>query len=581
MGVGAVYSSGMRPKSSGELHFPDGPKLELDELIDGLVERAHDVKRAQGRLRALLRAIDLVNADLSLEAVLHNIVEAACTLATARYAAIGVTGADGGLQRFIHVGVTTEQALSIGPLPQGKGLLGALITDPEPIRLTTLSDDPRSFGFPPNHPPMTSFLGVPLRVRGEVFGNLYLTESEQGQFSAEDEELVRSLALAAGSAIANARSYDDSRRGQQWLSASAEISERMLSETGEDPLRTIARSAHEIADADLVAVALVSQGKQDVLVEVAVGAGAEELTGRRFPLAAALAGAALPGKPPHLLQYGVEAEDRASLLSSVLEVGPAMVIPLVGADGILGVLSIARRRGAAAFSSSDLDMASGFAGHASVALEFASARADQQKMVLFEDRDRIARDLHDHVIQQLFAIGLSLEGLAGVIGPGHDAQASLRDRVEDVDRTIRQIRTSIFELRGPLVGARNGFRTAVLAVTAELSPVLGFSPRVAFSGPVDTLIVGLLTDDVIACMREAVTNVAKHAQARMVDVEVIANVHEVRLVIVDDGVGIPSGARRSGLDNLSARAEVRGGSFEIGSPEAGGTKLVWRAPIGD
>ncbi len=561
------------------LPFADGPKLELDQLIDELVERAQGVKRVQGRLRALLRAIELVNGELSLDAVLLHIAEAARILSGARYAALGVIAHDGGLQQFIHVGIDDELAHQIGHLPAGEGLLGALISDPEPIRWANLADDPRSAGFPAHHPPMTSFLGVPIRVRGEVFGNLYLTDSEHGQFSAEDEELVGSLALAAGSAVAKARLYDDSRRQQRWLTASAEISARMLAETGEDPLVTIARSARDIADADLVTVALVTVDGQHVLVEVAVGEGSDALAGGRFPLAASLAGAALENGTPLLMRGAADVGDRASVLDSVMEVGPTMVIPLPGTSGVLGVLSIARRRGAMAFSSADLAMATGFAGHASVALEFANARADRQKMVLFEDRDRIARDLHDHVIQQLFAIGLSLEGLAAVIGPEHSAAEKLRDRVDDVDRTIRQIRTSIFELRGPLVGEGDGLRTEVLTVAADLTSALGFSPHIAFSGQVDTFVVGTLADDVIACVREALTNAAKHAGACRVDVDLRVGDGVVQLVVADDGRGIPAEVRRSGLDNLRTRAEIRGGTFHIRSAPAGGSELLWKAPI--
>lgn len=569
----------MEPESGERLSFPDGPKLELDQLIDELVDRAHGVKRVQGRLRALLRAIELVNGDLSLEAVLRHIAEAARTLADARYGALGVIAEDGTLERFIHVGIDDVQAKLIGPLPKGKGLLGALITDPKPIRLTDLSADPRSAGFPAHHPSMKSFLGVPIRVRGEVFGNLYLTESEHGQFSAEDKELVRSLALAAGSAIANARLYDESRRQQRWLAASAEISARMLSESGEDPLHTIARNARDIADADLVTVELVTDDGQDVLIEVATGNGAVDLTGRRFPLATSFSGEAVASLTPLLVQSGAEAEHRVNHLSSVLSVGPTMIVPISGTSGVLGVISVARRAGAPAFGSADLEMATGFAAHASVALEFASARADQQKMVLFEDRDRIARDLHDHVIQQLFAIGLSLEGLANVIGPEHNAQAKLRDRVGDVDRTIRQIRTSIFELRGPLVGPGEGVRADVLEVAADLAPALGFSPRVTFSGQVDSSVVGSLADDAVACVREALTNAAKYASAGRVEVDVRVVGEELQIVVVDDGAGIAADVRRSGLDNLRARAEIRGGTFQARSVPAGGTELLWKAPI--
>ena len=293
----------MAADSSAALTFPDGPKLELDELIDQLVERAQGVKQAQGRLRELLKAIELVTGDLSLEIVLRHVVEAACALGAARFGALGVIAGDGGLEQFIHVGLDAETAAAIGHLPVGHGLLGALITDPRAIRLEHIADDPRSVGFPASHPPMDSFLGVPIRVRGEVFGNLYLTESIHGGFSAEDEELVRSLAIAAGTAISNARLYDESRRQQRWLAASAEIGAKLLAPTGEDPLRMIARRASDIAEADLVTVGLVTPDQQDILVEVAVGEPGENLVGQRFALAETVAGEAIEHRAPVLLDF--------------------------------------------------------------------------------------------------------------------------------------------------------------------------------------------------------------------------------------------------------------------------------------
>jgi signal transduction histidine kinase len=564
------------------LSFPDAPKLELDELIDELVTRARDVQRAQGRLRALLRAIERINGDLSLSAVLRHVAEAARTLSGARYAALGVVNDHEGLEQFIYDGIDAGTAGVIGALPTGTGLLGALITDPRPIRLADLGLDPRSAGFPSRHPPMTSFLGVPIRVRGEVFGTLYLTDSDRGEFSADDEELVGAFALAAGSAISNARLYDDARRRQQWLTVSSQISEGMLAETGEDPLLTIVRSAAELTAADAASIALVTEDGDDVLVEVAVGEGTQGLVGLRFALRASFADTALEQLAPRQAVIDSQGEDTSCHLGVVMDIGPVLVVPLARSPGAGGVLSLARRRGGSPFTCFDVDLASGFAALAGVALEFARARADQQKMALFADRDRIARDLHDHVIQQLFAIGLSLQAIAETVGPDHDVEARLRDKVRDVDRTIRQIRTSIFELHGPLIGDREGVRADALTVAAELIPALGFAPHVTFSGPVDTVITGPLAEDVLACLREALTNVAKHAGASSVDVHLHLIGDEVRLQVLDDGRGVPAGARLSGLsglDNLRVRAENRGGSFHFGPAPAGGTELLWKAPI--
>jgi signal transduction histidine kinase len=573
-----AYAADMSSESSPALRFSDVPKLELDDLIDQLVDRAQGVKQAQGRLRALLRAIETVTGDLALEHVLRNVVEAACDLAGARYGALGVIGDDGGLEQFIHVGVDDEAADRIGHLPDGKGLLGALIRDPRPIRLEHMTDDDRSAGFPPEHPPMDSFLGVPINVRNEVYGNLYLADSAKGNFSAEDEELVLALALAAGTAISNARLYQESRLQQRWLEASAEISAQLLASSGEDPLRMIARRAIDIADADLVSLGLLTADGTSFVVEVAFGDGADELIGRRFALADTLAGQVVEqGKALQL----TTASDRAgppSHLVSVMEGGPLMAVPLQGTGRPRGVLSFMRAGDRRGFSPTDLAMAASFASHASVALELADSRAAEQKVVLLEDRDRIAMDLHDHVIQELFAIGLGLEGVAAQV-PDVQSQR-IRQRVDDIDRTIRRIRTSIFELRGNLATTSDGLRQRVLEVAGDVTAALGFAPHVAFSGLVDLIADVELADDATACVRELLANVARHARAKSVMVDVERRVDELIVTVTDDGIGPPpTTARRSGTANLAVRADKHAGSFEMGPAPAGGTVAIWKVYI--
>jgi len=570
-------------EQGGSLRFPDIPKLELDDLIDQLVERAQGVKRAQGRLRALLRAIETVAGDLALEVVLRNVVEAACDLANARYGALGVIGHDGGLEQFIHVGIDEVTAARIGNLPQGKGLLGALISDPRPIRLRHMIDDERSTGFPPNHPPMDSFLGVPIHVRGDVYGNLYLADSAKGEFSAEDEELVIALALAAGTAISNARLYHDSRVQQRWLEASVEIGAQMLSAAGEDPLRLIARRAIDIADADLVSLGLITPDGGSVIVEVAFGDRSDELVGRRFALSATLAGRAIEQNTPILMVNASAGDNPPSHLSSVVDAGPIMVLPLRGTGQPRGVLSIVRVRGRQAFSSTDLAMAAGFAAHASVALELSDSRASEQKLVLLEDRDRIAMDLHDHVIQELFAIGLSLEGVAAQLGgPSSNVErlaGRVRQSVEDIDRTIRRIRTSIFELRGNIVTSTGGLRQRILEVSSELTTPLGFAPHVAFAGLVDMNLDEELMGDVVAVVRETLTNAAKHAHATSVVVDVVLTTEDLTVTVSDNGVGATGATRSSGTSNLRTRAEKRGGSFDMAPGPSGGTVVKWKVRV--
>ena len=574
-----------RPDDSGRLVFPDAPRLELDELLTQIIVRAEEVLATQGRLRGLLAANRTITADLTLPTVLRRIVEAGCQLVRARYGALGVVAPDGGLAEFVHVGLDERTVGRIGHLPEGKGLLGALIDDPRTIRLRSIEDDPRSVGFPPHHPPMTSFLGVPVLVRGKVFGNLYLTERiDGGEFTADDEELVAALAATAGVAIENARLYEQSQRRQDWLQASAKITRQLLSAEGEEPLQLIAREARQIADADVVTVVLPTESRERMMVEVAAGRAADELTGMSYPIEHTLTGLALSSGHP-VLVGDADDSDYDSHLSEVLPVGPVMVLPLVGTVDTRGALVIARLRGRNRFDDADLDMATTFANHAAVALELADGRENQQRMILLEDRDRIARDLHDHVIQRLFAAGLAVESVAA--RPGSD-ETSLRLRrvVTELDETIRQIRTSIFQLRGPMTAEVGTTRSAVLSVVSELEPVLGFEPRVTFAGPVDLAAPDASVDDLIAALREALTNVARHAKARCVDVAVAATTDSLVLEVTDDGVGIGDGSRWSGLANLRARAEHHGGTFTIGpiaEPPMDnyrqGTLLRWTIPL--
>lgn len=571
--------------ASEGLSFAEGPQLELDQLLSQLIGRAQDVIAAQSRLRGLLAANRMIIGDLALPVVLRRIIEAACQLARARYGALGVLAPDGGLEEFVYVGIDNETAARIGPLPAGKGLLGALIDDPSPIRLREMSEDPRSAGFPVGHPPMTSFLGVPIRVRDAVFGNLYLTDAVGGEFSAEDEELVTALAATAGIAIENAHLFQESQRRQDWLQASTWITRQLLSAEGEEPLRLIARQVALNAAADIVTVVLPTANRERLMVEVASGTHAEDLTGYTYPIEASLAERVLTSGLPVLLDDATGDCGYHVHLSEVLTVGPVMALPLLGTHGSRGVLVAGRVPGRHRFDTTDLDMATTFANHAAVALELADSRADQQRMVLLEDHDRIARDLHDHVIQRLFAAGLTVQSVASGLDNGPHS-ARLDRVVSDIDETIRQIRTSIFGLRGHLGPQTGTLRPRILQTVTEVTPTLGFEPRVSFAGPLDSVVPDDVVDDLIAVCREALTNTARHARASRVDVTLTADASELSLTVVDDGVGMGSVERRSGLANLRDRAVRRGGSLTItsapgadSSPRPEGTRLTWTIPL--
>lgn len=564
------------------LHFPDLPRLELDELLSQLVSRAQEVMGTQGRLRGLLRANQAIIGDLALPVVLRRIVEAARELVGARYAALGVIAPDGHLSEFVHDGMPDEMVDRIGHLPQGKGLLGALIEDPRPIRLECISDDERSSGFPANHPPMDSFLGVPIRVRDTVFGNLYLAESTRGEFSPEDVELAAALAATAGMVIDNARLFETLGARQEWLRASATITRRLLSGGGEDAveaLRLIAEQFRDLSKAKLVTVIRPTAGGGRLRVEIAVGGidGANPV-GAEIPLEGSLSGRVFATAEP----LRVSSPDQPGLPVSAFapgDLGPVLLLPLVGSQRVHGVLTAARARGSALFSEEDLDMAAGFANHASVAIELAAARAEQQRAELLGDRDRIAADLHDHVIQRLFGAGLSLQGVASMLEAG-TAKDRVITAVKDLDETISQIRTTIYQLGQTPSSDSTGIRARLLGVVAEQTPALGFEPAVRFSGVLEHTMSEALTDDLLAALREALSNVARHAGARTATVEVASAAGRVSLVVTDDGSGPGPTTRLSGLANLRRRAEQHGGTFSIGERLNGGTELVWTARLG-
>jgi signal transduction histidine kinase len=423
---------------------------------------------------------------------------------------------------------------------------------------------------------MRSFLGVPIRIRDEVYGNLYLTEREGGPFTAEDEELVAALAATAASAIDNARLYAEAGRRQRWLEASTEITRQLLSSEGEPPLSVIARRLHEMADADLVAVVLPTPDEGRLMVEVATGAHAAQLTALTYPVEDTIAGVAINTGRPVLVGDVTQQQTYTVHVAQLTPVGPMMALPLLATQRSRGALLVARVPGRRRFNEADLDIATTFAQHAAVALELADARTDQQRMMLLEDRDRIARDLHDHVIQRLFAAGLTVQSVAASVGSDGGANR-LSAVVGDLDETIRQIRTTIFELRGPLAPQSSTVRSQLVGVIDEVAPLLGFSPALRFTGPVDTIVADDVAADLIAVVREALSNIARHAHASAAAIEVSATPAELTVDVTDNGVGIGETQRRSGLANLARRAERYGGSLTL--PDHEGTHLRWTIPL--
>ena len=551
-----------------------GPKLEFESVLTQFVERAEEMMNSQSRMRDLIRINNELTSNLDLPNVLRRIVEIGKELLNARYAAMGVIGDERRLEQFIHVGMAPQVYQQIDHLPEGKGLLGALIDDPRPVRLETIASDGRSSGFPANHPPMDSFLGVPIRVRDEVYGNLYLTDSLNGAFTSDDEELAEALAATAGIAIENARLFDDSRYRARWSSALAETARRLMMDGDEDQLGVIAEEVRALADADVVVIALITDEGDRIVVERAAGEDTDDLVQRSFPLAETFAGRAIADGDPILV--GEESNFAPHGLAHEALLGNSMVIPFGRHDHPRGVLAVTRAKGRVPFSTRDIDLGQSFASHISVALDREDSLRARRRVALLEDRSRIARDLHDHVIQRLFATGLSLQGTAAVVGG--DTADQIAAQVEEIDGAIAQIRQSIFAMRRDPESTAVSLRARILEIVDRVGDQIQSKPRVTFSGPVDLMASGNLTDDIAAVVTESLANVVRHAQATKVDVNVTAASGQISIEVTDNGVGPGDSPRLSGLGNLRQRAESQGGTFAIHQAPGGGTRLAWSVP---
>jgi signal transduction histidine kinase len=553
------------------------PQLRLDDLLGELQSRLATVVKTRDRTHALLEAIVSIGGDLDLETVLRSITEAATTLVDARYGALGLIGEGDRLSRFVTAGVTQEQIDALEHWPHGLGILGLLIKDPRPIRLADLSAHPASYGFPANHPPMKRFLGVPIRVRDEVFGNLYLTEKAGGEeFDDEDEKVVTALATAAGVAIENARLYQDARQRERWLQASAEVSTALLSGTAPDEvLHLVVRRAREICDADLATVALADEAAEELDVKAADGRYAETLAGTRVPLDEALAGPVYRSGSSFVLPDAQE-EARRSGATTRLPMGPVLIVPLGAGTAARGVLSVANVPGGTAFGESARRLLETFAAQAAIALELAERRRDAERLVILEDRDRIAKDLHDTVIQRLFATAMTLMS-AIKITQKRDVAVRVQHAVDDLDDTIRQIRSTIFALQATGEDEPT-LRSRLFGVVDRSADSLGFAPAIRLDGLLDTVVDDTTGVNLVAVLREALSNAARHAHASRVEVSIVA-ADDLLLQVTDDGVGIPAAGRRSGLANMAARAERLGGRFDTRPGDKGGTILEWRVPL--
>ena len=509
---------------------------------------------------ALLEAVAAISSDLDLRSVLERIVEAATQLTDAQYGALGVIGSHDLLVEFVTTGIDEEKRAEIGDLPHGRGILGLLIRHPEPIRLDDLTQHPAATGFPPNHPPMETFLGVPVRIRGTVFGNLYLTEKGGDRsFTVEDQRTVEALANAAGYVIDNARAYGLSERRRQWLEAAADLDESLQPpvELGR-ALREIARAARAVGRARAVGVAIRGGSAPYGLAT----ASAEDHASATAALDEVLAdpGLVLAVDPTETTVAGYD-----------VFVAPLRT-HLVGGGTMVALFEPGTRP----LAVEDRELLVSFAEHAALSLDRAQGVDDRAELAVTSDRERIARDLHDLVIQRLFATGLQLQ--RAEVGATSPVVADIvRQAVDSLDKTIRDIRGTIFELQHH--GTGPSLRADVRALVHEYAPLLKFEPVVRTVGPVDTAVPQEVRDQLLPVLREALSNLARHAAADHGEVDVAVEGGEVRLTVIDDGIGLSAGRAESGLRNARRRATALGGLLEVTPRTPRGTSFVWRVPL--
>ncbi|MGW3467840.1 GAF domain-containing protein [Saccharopolyspora sp. NPDC000995] len=555
-------------------------RLRLRELLTQVQVRIEEIIGLRDRMDGLLSAVLAISSELELDATLRRIVHTAMDLVDARYGAIGVLGANGELSQFVYEGIDEPTRELIGALPTGHGVLGVVIEEDKPLRLDDIASHPASVGFPPHHPPMGGFLGVPIRARQETFGRLYLTEKRGGgSFTDDDEVVMQALAGAAGISVDNARLFEEVRRRERWLDATSEITAALLAGTDPiDALQLIAERAAELTAADYALIAVPVRGEDtpdervsELIIRMSVGVDVDDLTHRTIPISGTTTGQVFRERiPRNVSNLAFDLTE-----GQVVRFGPALAVPMRADEMTSGVLLAARTVDSADFDEDQLQVVSSFADQAALALQWAEAQAARRELDVLADRDRIARDLHDHVIQRLFAIGMAMQGTQRRAKSPIVADR-LTEHIDQLHEVIQDLRASIFDLQATAETAVR-FRARVQRVITD---VVGDNPlriTVRMSGPLDVL-PPKLAEHAEAVVLEAVSNVVRHARATelLVTISLDGN---LAIDVTDNGVGIPETVAHSGLHNLAERAAQLGGQCTVDQLPSGGTSLRWSAPV--
>ncbi len=537
------------------------------------------LREAQRRYAQLLTGA-VGTADL--RTGLQQVVDQAADLVQVRFAMLSVFTAAGTVEFFLYTGLSSERARQIGRHPSFRGLLGEVLQHGGPVRVARVDQHPAAAGFPAHHPAMTSLLAAPISEDGTVLGGLYLADRTDGRpFDAQDETFAEVFAGAATVVLTAGRRFQAVREREQVLGANDELLQQLLAGTDPDEQLTgIIRTARRFSGADYAALLVTDEVRQHITVRTADGAAAANTIGRVMPKEVSLAGEVLASGAPVVVTELRHDPRRARSMDGVVPpLGPATLVPLGLADRAIGVVLVARLAGRPIFPDTTVRMLESFAGQAAVALHLARERSWREQLSFYADRERIAHDLHDHVIQQLFATGMLLKGT--IRGVQDDSVVERLDRaLQDLDETVRQIRATIYQLESPVAHLGEDVRSAVLAVTDHAADALGFAPTVQFVLPGQETVSAKVREHLVAALRELVTNIARHARASRVEVEVKVGNGMMLLRVCDNGIGMGGGGgRSSGLRNLTDRAHALGGELVVGPARQGGTEALWRVPL--
>jgi signal transduction histidine kinase len=535
------------------------------------------------RQGALLKAGLEISADLDLPHVLQRIVDLATQLTGAQYAALGVVDHDGGINEFITTGISQEERRAIGHIPVGKGILGLLIREPRLLRLKDLHDHPQSVGFPANHPPMTSFLGAPVLARGSVFGNIYITEKRGGDFTEEDEESLLVLATQAGIAIENSRLYEQSRQQAGRLAALREITEVILEgETEEEPLlQLIARTARELVLADVATIATRNAANdKELVIRVANGKGAGDLISMSLPLKNSLSGAVLQSGESIVIADAAADKRTYRPMVAAAHMGPAAFVSLVRSGTPFGTLMVARPLGAKRFTAEEVELVETFAAQAALGMEYIRLQRELRRLAVMDERERIATELHDGVIQGLFAMGLNLQATVLMI-PDAAVQERIDDVITQLDGSIRDLRNYIFGLRPGALADRQ-LQQTLRDMAKEFQDASKIRVDLAIDEAVAAELAGR-AGDVVQLTREAMSNVRRHSGASRAWLSLRRKGRTAVLQIRDNGDGFEPSAEvdgsHHGLRNLNKRAASIGGTLRLSSIVGKGTTVRAVIPI--